>query len=41
VLPDIDAVHAAAGTTLPDASADWFQDRTPQQAQAWVSETEA
>ena len=38
VLPDIDAVHLAVGAPLPDASADWFEDRTSQLAHAWVSD---
>lgn len=39
VLPNIDAVHATSGgQELPDASEDWFQDRTPQRAAEWMSE---
>jgi acetone carboxylase gamma subunit len=41
VLPDLDAVHAANGGALADAAPDWFEDRTAQLAQAWVSGEEA
>lgn len=40
VLPNIDAVHEASGQPLPDASNEWFEDRTPKQAEQWVSEVE-
>jgi len=36
VLPDLDSVHAAGGGALPDASPDWFEDRTPSLAREWV-----
>lgn len=38
VLPDLDAVHAAGGTPLADASEEWFQDRTKNKAREWVTE---
>lgn len=38
VLPDIDALHLGEGRPLPDASKDWFQDRTSVQTEHWVGE---
>lgn len=41
VLPDIDAVHAAGGRQLEDASADWFEDRTAERTAEWAEEVNA
>lgn len=38
VLPDIDALHEGEGKPLPDASKDWFEDRTYSQTEQWVKE---
>lgn len=40
VLPDIDGVHALDGRPLADANDEWFEDRTPKQAGAWLAEGE-
>jgi len=38
VLPDIDSVYSIEGKPLPDASKEWFENRTFSTTRRWVSE---